>query len=115
MKLRSFHFDARNDPDSPRVHGLRLRVSSPSVESVAERDPSESAVLKAGVSGRLLSVDEVAELLQVPPSWVYDRTRSRGLNRIPGFRLGKYWRFDENEVLAWLERQRSEARVNVGS
>jgi excisionase family DNA binding protein len=56
----------------------------------------------------LLSVEEVAELLQVPVSWVYDRTRSRGLNRIPGFRLGKYWRFEEGEVMAWLERQRSE-------
>lgn len=55
----------------------------------------------------LLSVEEVAELLQVPVSWVYERTRARGLNRIPGFRLGKYWRFDEADVRAWLERQRS--------
>jgi excisionase family DNA binding protein len=58
----------------------------------------------------LLSVEEVAELLRVPVSWVYDRTRSRGVNRIPGFRLGKYWRFEEGEVLAWLERQRSGGR-----
>ena len=57
---------------------------------------------------RMQGVEEVAELLQVPVSWVYDRTRSRGLNRIPGFRLGKYWRFEEGEVMAWLERQRSE-------
>jgi excisionase family DNA binding protein len=62
---------------------------------------------------RLLSVEEVAELLRVPVSWVYDRTRSRGVNRIPGFRLGKYWRFDESEVVAWLERQRSGGRVSA--
>jgi excisionase family DNA binding protein len=61
---------------------------------------------------RLLSVEEVADLLQVPVSWVYERTRSRGLNRIPGFRLGKYWRFDECEVIAWLERQRSGSYVH---
>jgi len=61
----------------------------------------------------LLTVTEVAELLQVPASWVYDRTRSRGLNRIPGFRLGKYWRFQESEVLAWLEPQRSGGRANA--
>jgi excisionase family DNA binding protein len=62
----------------------------------------------------LLNVEEVAELLQVPPSWVYERTRSRGVNRIPGFRLGKYWRFDEAEVFAWVERQRSgENRSNA--
>ena len=55
----------------------------------------------------LLSVEEVAELLQVPVSWVYERTRRRGRDRLPGFRLGKYWRFDEAELRAWLECQRS--------
>jgi excisionase family DNA binding protein len=54
----------------------------------------------------LLTVEEVAELLKVPVSWVYERTRQRGLNRLPGFRLGKYWRFREAEVFAWLEGQR---------
>ena len=43
----------------------------------------------------LLTVEEVAELLKVPTSWVYEQTRRRGLERIPGFRLGKYWRFQE--------------------
>jgi len=61
----------------------------------------------------LLTVEEVAELLKVPVSWVYDRTRTRGLNRLPGFRLGKYWRFSEAEVRAWLERQRSGGRANA--
>ena len=61
----------------------------------------------------LLSVEEVAALLQVPVSWVYNRTRSRGVNRIPGFRLGKYWRFEESEVVAWLERQRSQGARNA--
>jgi excisionase family DNA binding protein len=55
---------------------------------------------------RLLKVEEVAALLQVPPSWVYERTRRRSADRIPGFRLGKYWRFDEREVRRWLETQR---------
>jgi excisionase family DNA binding protein len=54
----------------------------------------------------LLTVEDVAELLRVPVSWVYERTRLRGVDRLPGFRLGKYWRFREAEVLAWLERQR---------
>jgi predicted DNA-binding transcriptional regulator AlpA len=35
------------------------------------------------------------------------------LNRIPGFRLGKYWRFEESEILAWLEQQRAGSRGNV--
>jgi excisionase family DNA binding protein len=61
----------------------------------------------SGGLDRLLTVEEVAGLLQVPASWVYGHTRKRSLDRIPGFRLGKYWRFREADVLAWLERQRA--------
>lgn len=61
--------------------------------------------------GALLTVEDVAELLRVPVSWVYERTRLRGVDRLPGFRLGKYWRFREAEVLAWLERQRTGGHV----
>jgi excisionase family DNA binding protein len=54
---------------------------------------------------KLLTIEEVAQLLQVPRSWVYSRTRKRSADRIPGFRLGKYWRFREADVLAWLRGQ----------
>jgi len=57
-------------------------------------------------NGRLLTIQQVADLLQVPPSWIYGHTRARSADRIPGFRLGKYWRFREAEVESWLERQR---------
>jgi excisionase family DNA binding protein len=65
------------------------------------------------ISECLLSVEEVAKLLQVPVSWVYERTRNRGNNRIPGFRLGKYWRFRAADVLAWVERQQVGGRPNA--
>jgi excisionase family DNA binding protein len=55
---------------------------------------------------RLLTVEQVADLLHVPRSWVYSHTRVRAQDRIPAFRLGKYWRFDEADVLRWVERQR---------
>jgi excisionase family DNA binding protein len=55
---------------------------------------------------KLLTVHQVADLLQVPTSWVYSHTRSRALDPIPGFRLGKYWRFREADVLKWLENQK---------
>jgi len=67
------------------------------------------AVKRVPDARALLTVEEVAELLRVPLSWVYERTRNRSLDRIPGFRLGKYWRFREADVLAWLDRQRSGA------
>jgi excisionase family DNA binding protein len=56
-------------------------------------------------SGRLLTIEQVADLLQVPPSWVYGRTRSRSKERLPGLRLGKYWRFRESEIMDWLDKQ----------
>ncbi len=61
----------------------------------------------------LLTVEEVAGMLQLPTSWVYEHTRTRSINRIPGFRLGKYWRFRETDVLAWVERQRIGVRPNA--
>ena len=68
---------------------------------------SDSASTSRGV---LLTVEDVAELLRVPVSWVYERTRLGGVDRLPGFRLGKYWRFREAEVINWLERQRAGGR-----
>jgi excisionase family DNA binding protein len=61
----------------------------------------------------LLTVEEVAALLRVPVSWIYGRTRSRSVDRLPGIRLGKYWRFREADLEAWIERQRSGGRVNA--
>jgi excisionase family DNA binding protein len=58
-------------------------------------------------STELLTVKDVAEILRVPVSWVYDRTRKRSLDRLPGIRLGKYWRFRQNEIVEWLSRQQS--------
>lgn len=52
----------------------------------------------------LLTVTDVAELLRVPVSWVYDRTRRRGIERIPHLKLGKYLRFRPSEVREWLQR-----------
>lgn len=68
------------------------------------------AVFEASGDGslqRLLTADEVAEILQVAPSWVYQRTRRRGIDRLPHIKLGKYIRFEEDAVLAWLEHRRT--------
>ncbi len=52
---------------------------------------------------RLLTVEELADRLQVTPSWIYQRTRERSSARLPGIKLGKYWRFREADVLQWLD------------
>jgi excisionase family DNA binding protein len=54
------------------------------------------------VTDRLLTAGEIAEMLAVPERWVRDHTRG-GL--IPHLRLGRYVRYREESVLAWLEQQ----------
>lgn len=56
------------------------------------------------VPDALLTVQEVAQICKVPVSWVYERTRRRGFERIPHVKLGKYLRFDPIEVRGWLEK-----------
>jgi excisionase family DNA binding protein len=50
----------------------------------------------------LLTVSEIARALNVPLSWVYERTRRRGAERMPHIKLGKYLRFELASVRNWL-------------
>ena len=56
----------------------------------------------------LLSVDELAESLNVPKSWVYSRTRETGPDAMPRIVVGKYRRFELEKVLEWLKRKSEE-------
>jgi len=67
---------------------------------------SDMSVARSDQYNDLATVIQIAEFLHVPISWVYERTRRRGLERIPHFKLGKYLRFSRNEVLDWVQRQR---------
>lgn len=59
--------------------------------------PSARRPPSAGNS--LLVADEVAELLQVTPAWVYAQTRA---NRLPHVRLGRYVRYRRDAIDVWL-------------
>jgi excisionase family DNA binding protein len=48
----------------------------------------------------LLTPDELATYLNVPKSWLYDRTRDK---TIPHVKIGKYVRFSLPDVLSWLK------------
>ena len=50
----------------------------------------------------LLTVQDVAYLLKVPISWVYERTRTRA---IPVRKLGRHVRVPRAELLAWINAQ----------
>ncbi len=51
---------------------------------------------------RLLTAGEVAELLNVPESWVREATREQ---RLPYIALGRYRRYARAQIEAWLEQQ----------
>jgi excisionase family DNA binding protein len=56
----------------------------------------------------LLTVDDVAALLKVPRSWVYEHTRARGTpraERLPYIKLGKYLRFDPRAVREFIQKK----------
>jgi excisionase family DNA binding protein len=52
------------------------------------------------MTDRLLEAKEVAELLAVPEGWVRQQTRDGNL---PHVKLGRYRRYDRDELLAWVE------------
>jgi excisionase family DNA binding protein len=51
----------------------------------------------------LMTVGETAHVLRVPVSWVYERTRRRGKDRLPHIKLGKYLRFEPAAIHDWLK------------
>ena len=56
----------------------------------------------------LLTVDEVAALLKVSRSWVYEHSRSKKTaksDRLPHIKIGKYVRFDARAVRTFLQRK----------
>lgn len=50
----------------------------------------------------LLDAEAAAELLNVPKSWVLAEARG---DRIPHVRLGRYVRFDADELTAWWQHR----------
>jgi len=54
---------------------------------------------------RLFTVEEAADTLKLPKSWLYERTRK---NAIPFRRIGKYVRFTAEDVTV-----RTEEKVNL--
>jgi excisionase family DNA binding protein len=76
---------------------------SPSLLGEALLDAIRQAVKEAmqgngnGHTAELLTPDELADRLKVPVSWVYEQSRQQ---KIPTHRLGRYIRFDLQEVIA---------------
>ena len=60
----------------------------------------------AALNGWLLTAGQVAEMLGVPTTWVYEQSR-RG--RIPTVTLGRYRRYRAEAIAEWVEQQETDA------
>lgn len=138
MKSRPNQSGARENTASSRQHAPRLAVDTPSNPTCIDvgspeaqwaspqidssgtvRNTTSHAAPQLAATdvertdeSRLLTIYQVAELLQVPVSWVYEHTRGSCADRIPGFRLGKYWRFGQADTRAWIRHRRVGLRGN---
>src|SRR5271167_4334155 len=132
MKPGNSQFGMRENTASSRQHAPRVAVQSvvarsprfsvaaqddlPALSASSSQESAtrslNNAAYTAATEGdtrrdeRLLTVREVAELMRVPVSWVYDRTRRRGAEQLPHIKLGKYLRFEEALVQEFIQRQR---------
>lgn len=70
------------------------------------KKPRSGSAVAVATEEELLTVQEVADLLKVPASWVYERTRRRGSEKLPHLKLGKYLRFRLSDIYEYLEELR---------
>jgi len=99
-----FELNALSKPD-PQTRDCLVRSDS-ELNCIPENSANGTTEGNRRQERQLLTVREVADLLRVPVSWVYGHTRKRSRERIPGYRVGKYWRFSADEVMSWLRQAR---------
>ncbi len=62
------------------------------------------ALTGSTLDSRVKTVDEIANELQVHRITIYRLLKS---GKIPGFKIGRVWRFDSDQVRAWLAQTTS--------
>ena len=77
------------------LHTQRSKIMERPVKEAQKRYGMET-------TNDLLTVEEAANYLRVPISWVYERTRTRS---IPVRKLGRHVRIPRSELLAWIEKE----------
>ena len=87
---------------------LERRRSPPRIRLLRCASRTEHRPVPTTTLQELLTVDEVAAVLKVSRSWVYEHSRARGVprgERLPHIKVGKYVRFDARAVRAFLEKK----------
>jgi excisionase family DNA binding protein len=118
MKVRHAQSDQRKNPDSLRVHGLRLSMNSPTAlvddphNSTDRLEPHPSSTVidpkregpqtdkNDGGFEPLLDVAEAAKLLRIHPKTLRLKARC---GVIPAVQIGRVWRFRASALNRWLD------------
>ena len=58
------------------------------------------------MDSEFLTAEEVAEYLRLPLSTVYKLVQDK---RLPGFKVGKHWRFRKETIIQWTKDQEKDA------
>ncbi len=109
MKPHTAQLGARKNPDSERVHGLRLTVNSfPTQQQEGAPEVHSSAIAKmeekheANGIERPITCEEASKVLRVHPRTI-KRMARRG--EVPGhFRFGR-WFFYPSELDSWMRTE----------
>jgi excisionase family DNA binding protein len=60
------------------------------------------------LDSEFLTAEEVAEYLRLPLSTVYKLVQDK---RLPGFKVGKHWRFRREAILEWIRQKEEDAMI----
>src|SRR5437879_5414116 len=96
-----------NEPGNTR-NGTTPTLTAPAFVDAFKALIKEAVAEAVQVQPRtleLLEPDELAHKLKVPVSWVYEQSRQ---GKLPTHRIGKYIRFDLDEVLKSLRAKSQE-------
>ena len=63
------------------------------------------------LTDRLLTADDVAAIVGMTKDWIYAEVRA---GRIPHVKLGRYYRFREESIAAWIEEIETTSNYNGG-
>jgi excisionase family DNA binding protein len=69
--------------------------------------PAKPEQLQLFFSSRYLNIEQVAEILGVPKSFIYRRTARGHRDPIPHYRLGGHLRFKLDDIEQWMEAHRN--------
>lgn len=72
--------------------------------------PAQPEQLQLSFS-RYLNIEQVADMLGVPKSFIYRRTARGHADPIPHYRIGGHLRFKLEDVEAWVETHRNEPQT----